>query len=157
MGWKVGVEFKQSPVHGMGIFARQGIKRGTRIWEVDASMRFDDAEALKRLSPERIAYALHGGYLHRPADRLVWYEDGMQYMNHAPGARANVGLTYWPELGLDHTIALRDIEAGEELFEDYGFWVDAGIGEFHWLAPLYREHCPGHIEFLQSLAPAMAA
>lgn len=81
----------------------------------------------------------------------------MQYMNHAPGPVANIGLTYWPSLTEDHTIALRDIEAGEELFEDYGFWADSGIEPGHWLYALYRDHCPKHLDFLCSLLPAKAA
>ncbi len=153
MGWTVNVDFRPSAVHGTGIFARKRIPAGTRIWEVDATMRFDRAAALRTLPPARLAFALHGGYLHRPADRFVWYEDGMQFMNHAAGARANTGLDYWPALGEDHSVALRDIAAGEELFEDYGFWAEAAFAESHWLAPLYRAGRPEHLAFLGGLGP----
>lgn len=156
MGWTVNVDFRPSAVHGTGIFARRRIPAGTRVWEVDATMHFARAADLKALSPARLAYALHGGYLHRPADRFVWYEDGMQFMNHAAGARANTGLAYWPTLTEDHSVALRDIAAGEELFEDYGFWAENGFSERHWLAPFYRAASTEHLAFLGGIAPVTA-
>jgi SET domain-containing protein len=151
LSWLVDVEFRESAVHGMGVYARKPIAAGTRLWRVDAATRISGREALAGLSLDRLAYALHGGYYHRGADALVWYEDGMQYMNHAPGALANAGLTFWPPVEDDHTVALRDIAAGEELFEDYGFWADSGVARGHWLEPFYRAACPGHLAFLRGL------
>lgn len=157
MSWLADVEFRRSAVHGMGIFARSRIEAGTRIWQVDGEMRRSDRAEMSALAPDRLAYALHGGYLHRPADRFVWYDDGMQYMNHASGARANAGLDHWPAVEKDHSVALRDIAAGEEIFEDYGFWADAGFAVGHWLEPLYRAACPDHLAFLRRLAPELIA
>jgi hypothetical protein len=74
--------------------------------------------------------------------------DGMQYINHGEGSAANVGLNYWPKLWDDHLIAIRDIEAGEELHEDYRSCLCAGMTPNHWLRPLYLEFAPGHFEFL---------
>lgn len=153
MSWTVEVEFRASRVHGAGVFARKDIAAGTRIWEVDAGMRFFEREALEALPPATLARALHGGYLHWPANRFVWYDDGMQFMNHASGPAANIGLDHWPQLMSDHTVALRDIAAGEELLEDYGFWAETGASQGHWMEPLYRAACPEHLAFLRSLAP----
>jgi SET domain-containing protein len=155
--WLVDVDFKCSPVHGMGVFARRPIAAGTRIWQVDPSMRFCDAAAMAALSPAQLRFALHGGYLHEPSGRFLWYTDGMQYMNHRAVPDANIGLGYWPELDKDHTIALRDIAAGEELFEDYTFWSDGGLSPDHWLYRLYRKHCPEHLAFLQTLTVSREA
>lgn len=157
MAWTVEVDFRKSSVHGTGVFARRPIRCGTRVWEVDSSMHFCGRDEMYALSPNKLSYALHGGYFHKPSGQFLWYTDGMQYMNHAAGAGANVGLTYWPALTEDHTIALRDIEAGEELFEDYGFWADAGIQPGHWLYALYSAHCPEHLTFLSSLVPSRVA
>ncbi len=109
------------------------------------------------LDPRTLRYALHGGYLHKPSDRFLWYTDGMQYMNHAPTPGANIGLGLWPPLSEDHTVALRDIAAGEELLEDYGFWSDGGLDPSHWLHALYQAHCPEHFAFLTSLEPLAEA
>jgi hypothetical protein len=151
LGWKVDVEFRNSTIHGTGIFARRPIAAGTRVWEVDQTMHFCERPQLAALDPESLRFALHGGYLHKPSGRFLWYTDGMQYMNHAAGARANIGLGTWPPLADDHCVALRQIAAGEELFEDYTFWCDGGLRPDHWLHRFYLDHCPEHYEFLAGL------
>ena len=141
MGWKVDVHFKQSNVHGIGVFATHRIAAGTPIWQVDATMRFADRRTLPALAPEELTFALLAGYLHRPSGRFVWYEDGMQFMNHGTGLAANVGLDHWPQRLLDDRMtALRDIEHGEELREDYAFCLDGGLAPDHWMRPLYLTH-----------------
>jgi hypothetical protein len=157
LGWNVDVTFESSPVHGVGVFARQPIPAGARVWQYDESMTVSDRHSIGRLEPRQLRYALHGGYLHKPSDRFLWYTDGMQFMNHAAGSLANVGLGTWPPLWDDHTVALRDIAAGEELFEDYGFWADGGLEPEHWLHPLYLGHCPEHFAFLSSLGALQVA
>ncbi|MFQ8430771.1 SET domain-containing protein-lysine N-methyltransferase [Amaricoccus sp. W119] len=151
MSWLVDVEFNSSPIEGTGVFAARPIKAGTRLWQFDDAMHVCDAAALARLSDEDLAFALHGGYLHGPSDLFLWYRDGMQFMNHAPGRAANVGLGFWPELRQDHCVALRDIAAGEELFEDYTFWSCAGLESGHWLHPFYMRGGRRHHRFLKSL------
>ena len=75
----------------------------------------------------------------------------MQFINHGCGSEANVGLDYWPKLRNDHIIAFRDIEPGEELREDYGSCLAAGLAPGHWLRHFYLKHCPGHYDFLLRL------
>lgn len=133
----------------MGIFAREPIKAGTRLWEYDSSMHACDEAAFERLTARERRFALHGGYLHKPSDTFLWYTDGMQFMNHRRDA--NAGLGSWPSLTDDHTIALRDIAAGEELTEDYTFWSDGGLAPDHWLNRFYLAHCPEHLAFLREL------
>jgi hypothetical protein len=157
LSWLVDVDFRTSPIHGTGVFARRRIRSGTVIWRYDPAMHACDRETMAALSPRTLAFALHGGYLHKPSGKFLWYEDGMQFMNHGEGRLANVGLAYWPALHDDHTIALRDIAPGEELREDYGFWADGGLAPGHWLEPLYRKHCPWHFDFLRTLEPALEA
>ncbi len=114
-------------------------------------MRIETPESLAALDAESLTYALKAGYLHAPSERFLWYSDGMQYMNHGRGLHANVGLHYWPELEHDHIVALRDISCGEELREDYGYCLAAGLGSDHWMRPLYLDHCRDHYEFLLGL------
>jgi len=151
LGWLVDVDFKNSSIHGMGIFARCPIKAGTRLWQYDDAMHACDEAAFERLTPRERRFALHGGYLHKPSDKFLWYTDGMQFMNHRCTPDANVGLGVWPALAEDHTLALRDIAAGEELTEDYTFWSDGGIATDHWLNRFYLAHCPEHLAFLHQL------
>jgi len=144
-------------VHGTGVFAHKLIPAGARIWEFDPGMHVCDRDAMRALPSHELRFALHGGYFHRTSGLFLWYRDGMQYMNHATGQAANVGLTFWPPLAADHTVALRDIAAGEELFEDYTFWADGGLAADHWLYNLYLEHCPEHFAFLSRLGALQIA
>lgn len=151
MGWNVGIEIKRSTVHGRGVFATEHIPAGTKVWQVDAAMPVCTSDTLPRLRPRVLAEALYGGYLHEPSGLFLWYKDGMEFMNHADAGRANVGLHYWPKLQDDHCVALRDIEPGEELREDYRICLRAGLAPDHWMAPLYRSFCPRHYGFLLGL------
>ena len=148
----VEVEFRTSPIHGIGIFARRPIPaRSAGVWQVDEAMHICDAAALAALEPSLLSFALHGGYLHKPSDKFIWYNDGMQYMNHMANLGANIGLGTWPPAEKDHCVALRDLAIGEELLEDYTFWSDGGVQSRHWLHRFYAEYCPEHFTFLQSL------
>jgi hypothetical protein len=151
LGWTVNVHLKRSGVHGIGVFASQHIPAGSKVWRVDGNMHVRDRKTLPLVPPEELTYALLAGYLHPPSGKFVWYEDGMQFMNHG-GWRANVGLHYWPQqLWDDHVVALRDIAPGEELLEDYTFCLDGGLARDHWMRSLYLAHCRGHYDFLLGL------
>ncbi len=117
-------------------------------------MHVETRNTFGKLDGRLISYALKAGYLHPPSGRFLWYTDGMQYMNHAAGRQANVGLHYWPDLEQDHILALRDIEAGEELREDYSGCLAGGLAPDHWLRPLYLAFCRDHYEFLLGLGLA---
>ena len=152
MSWLTRVEFRDSRIHGRGVFAAERIPAGTKIWAFDSNMIVAEGpQDLLRLPRPLLAFALHGGYLHHPSDRFVWYYDGMQYVNHAPAERANIGITEWTPLRQDNCSALRDIEIGEELLEDYAFWSVAKLNPNHWLRNVYARHCSDHYNFLLRL------
>lgn len=154
MGWNVDVEFRSSPLHGTGAFARCDIAAGTKVWQFDTSMNVGGLVELAALPPKMLAFALHGGYLHHPSGKFVWYADGMHLVNHASGAGANIGITEWTPLEEDNCTALRDIAAGEELLEDYAFWSVLSLDPEHWLPKLYRDFCPEHYAFLTQISEA---
>ena len=154
MGWNVNVAVKSSAVHGSGVFAAEPIAAGTKVWQFDASMQVCSRRRWPGWSRRRCRRALTAGYVHEPSGLFLWYRDGMQFMNHGDGRAANVGLHYWPKLRDDHIVALRDIEPGEELREDYRSCLRAGLAPDHWLAPFYRAHCPAHYRFLLGLIAA---
>jgi len=151
MGWTVDVAFRPSGTHGMGAFAAQDIAAGTKVWVFDKSMSVGEYCDLVKLTPAQIHFALHGGYLHHPSGKFVWYDDGMQYVNHADFPAANIGITEWTALEDDNCTALRDIAAGEELLEDYQFWSVLSLSHDHWLRRLYTEFCPEHYAFLMDI------
>ena len=154
MGWNVAVKFRPSARHGTGVFAARNIKAGTRVWEFDSSMLTLERRTMETLEPGILSQALLGGYLHEPTQIFIWYSDGMQFINHGPAGEANVGLDYWPAVEEDHIVALRDISAGEELLEDYGMCLRAGLAPGHWMQSLYLRFCPDHYAFLLATAAA---
>lgn len=151
MGWLTSVRFRPSGVHGMGAFAHKPIRAGEKVWTFDDSMHVMGPGELGGLDPDRLAFALHGGYFHAPAQKFVWYEDGMQFVNHADPPAANIGIHAWTPLAKDGCFALRDIAPGEELFEDYAFWSVFNLPQGHWMHAFYAEFCPGHYAFLASI------
>jgi uncharacterized protein len=151
MGWIVDVDFRKSPIHGTGAFARTRIPAGTKVWVFDDSMKVCGLPELAALTPSELEFALHGGYLHHPSGRFVWYDDGMHFVNHADSPYANIGISEWTPLREDNCTAMRDIEPGEELLEDYSFWSIFSLNREHWLRKLYRDFCPSHYAFLSSL------
>jgi hypothetical protein len=151
LGWNVNIEVKRSEVHGSGVFAAEPISAGTKVWQFDRSMHVCTRATMARLEPSTLSQALNAGYVHEPSELFLWYTDGMQFLNHADGRDANVGLHYWPRLTDDHIVALRDIAPGEELCEDYRNCLRAGLAPDHWLAPFYRVFSPAHYRFLLGL------
>lgn len=152
MAWMVNVAFLKSSLHGTGVFACDWIRAGTKVWEYDPSMSVETRKDMEKMDEKHLPYILKAGYLHKTSGKFLWYTDGMQFINHGVGSDANVGLDYWPKLERDHVVALRDIAPGEELREDYGMCLSAGLGPNHWLKPLYLAHCRDHYDFL--LRPA---
>ncbi|MEM0988044.1 MAG: SET domain-containing protein [Pseudomonadota bacterium] len=157
MTWEVPVEVTESPIHGMGVFAKEAIKAGTKVWSFDRSMYCCEPEELHLYDDENRRKALLGGYLHIPTEKFIWYEDGMQYVNHAEGMAANIGTPEWLPLDQDCCVATRDIQPGEEFFEDYGFWTIFNLPQNHWLRLMYLQDCPQHYFFMQSLADVRRA
>lgn len=95
---------------GVGVFATRRIPRGTLTWVLDPlDVVLPDA-AVQELDPLRRAVF----------DRYAWVEQGRwilcwdhgRYVNHACDANC-IGL------GVQFEIALRDIEEGEQLTDDY--------------------------------------
>ena len=157
MTWEVPVEFRGSSVHGMGVFACDAIKKGSIVWRVDRSMHICDKGDLQEYAPDTLHTALLSGYLHYQTEKFVWFTDGMQFMNHKPGILANVFTPDHDGLDEDCIIASRDIQPGDELYEDYGHWNVFNLPRDHWLRLLYLQSCPDHYMFMQHLAEERVA
>ena len=104
---------EKSPVHGFGVFAKESIKKGSKVWEFNPifDIRFTEDEferlpASVKLEIEHHLYQPeHGG--------VLYYESTMgRYMNHS--REPNVDFT---DVGVG--MATRDIKPGEELTCDY--------------------------------------
>jgi SET domain-containing protein len=109
---------KASPVHGLGVFARKFIPRGAIWW---AGKREDlieinrrQYEVLLASRPSRMLDDIHEHcYYDKALDRLLYICNNGRYINHSSTPNCAMHgdcLT---------SVALRDIDRGEELFEDY--------------------------------------
>lgn len=110
-----------SRIHGTGLFTLERIPKDGVIWRYrqgfDLRMSREEFIVSARHVREdwlRFAYVSRfSGLLVRSADDYVW-------MNHSHEANVGVSPIFEPPEGYD--IALRDIEAGEELSFDYSWF-----------------------------------
>lgn len=114
----VRTEKKQSPIHGIGLFAAEPIREGTPTWRFTAGI--DQAihpEIVDRLPEEARPVFLTYAYLDIQTGLYVLCADDARFMNHSdePNVRGDYDLD--GVFGVD--VASRDIAAGEELLCDY--------------------------------------
>lgn len=109
---------QSSEIHGTGLFAAEPIPAGTPTWRftpgLDLALHPDAVSALPDISRSWfVTYA----YWDIQTGLYVLCADDARFMNHSDDP--NVGGNYdaEPVFGMD--VALRDIEAGEELTCDY--------------------------------------
>lgn len=110
-----------SRIHGMGLIAKQFIPAGTRVWELRPG--FDvilTEEQLAELSPaaqEQVRYYCYGNY--DPAQKVyILSSDDDRFTNHSDNPN-----TAMQESGRV-TVAVRDIQPGEEITWDYRPWTE---------------------------------
>jgi len=111
-------KIKESPIHGIGLFADQYIPRGTEIW------RFTDGFDTKFTREEITAFPeLLQVYIAKYAwksvksDLYCFSADNGKYFNHSENP--NVLSEYRDNEQEVITVAVRDIEVGEELLDNY--------------------------------------
>ena len=100
----------KSAIHGLGVFAGEFIRKGTKIWRfVDG---FDRAYSLKEFArlpkPARDFIRLHG---YKVDGEIILTADHDHHMNHSDDPN-----TY---LHNGYAIACRDIAKGVEITNDY--------------------------------------
>lgn len=105
-------ELKPSPIHGRGVFAAEFIPKGTRVWEYREGFDHRVSKAFVDSLPDPArSTLLHysafwgGGY--------VISADDARFLNHPE----TPNLQTFADPDVD--VALRDIQVGEELLEDY--------------------------------------
>jgi uncharacterized protein len=108
-----------SPIHRIGLIAQAFIPKGTKIWDFmpgfDVLIREVDME---RLPPHTQEQVIYWAYFHLATRTFVLSSDDDRFTNHSDAP--NTG-------GLDYTVALQDIQAGEEITNNYN---DLGLLNF---------------------------
>ncbi|MFY9620648.1 MAG: SET domain-containing protein [Pyrinomonadaceae bacterium] len=110
----VRTELKASRIHGYGLFAAERIAAGRVIWRFTPGL--DAAVPLESIASQpSIIRDFINRYcsLDPPRNRFVVYMDDTRFINHS--FQPNV----WLDQEHDILVASRDIEAGEEITEDY--------------------------------------
>lgn len=117
----VNTELRPSPIHGLGVFAAEFIPAGTIVWRFQPDFDFRVSEesvaALPELARQKLLHysaKWGGGY--------VISADDARFMNHSE--QANLKTLDEP----DSDVAIRDIQVGEELLEDYREFDDTFEG-----------------------------
>ncbi len=99
------IEIKQSPIHGMGAFAAKAFKKGETVivWDASRALSLEEFDALPK---EQKPYVANLG------GKLVLMHSPAKFINHS--CTPNI-----TPAGEGRDVALRDIEAGEEILADY--------------------------------------
>jgi len=115
----VDVEVKESNIHGMGVFAKDNIGKGTIVWQFtsghDQRISKDEFDKL----PDK-AELVHVAYLSPASGQMVYPPKGDPacYTNHSPNN--NLSTVFDMSVSVEpYFIANRDIKAGEELTNNY--------------------------------------
>lgn len=103
---------RQSSVHGLGLFTSEAILQGTPVWRyTDGCDCHVPKYVVDRLPEPGRSNVKHFAYLFE--DQYVVSGDNTRFINHS--SEPNIGSGG----NIDEFVALRDIDAGEELLEDY--------------------------------------
>jgi SET domain-containing protein len=89
-------------------------------------------EEMRKLPKEKLEATLWGGYAHDPSQKWIELRDGASFTNHSdkPNCEANWSDDPWDE----EMTTIRDIKAGEEIFEDYGCVAPNNAPSLHCLS-----------------------
>lgn len=130
-------EVRDSPIHGLGLFAKIAIPKGAVWWHA----RRDDVLLLDRrayqtlvrskqstLTEQMLAAILTYSYYADDSDALIMCLDNARFVNHSlePNSRALPGADRL------RSVALRDIAAGEEIVENYLDYAPCPWAELRW-------------------------
>lgn len=101
-----------SKIHGLGLIAHEFIPKGTVVWKLvpgfDIILSQDELQKLPPVVQEQVA---HYGFFHADINRHVLCADDDRFTNHSDNANIRCYS--------DHAVAVRDIQDGEEITDNY--------------------------------------
>eukprot|EP01041_Mallomonas_annulata_P010141 gene10141-21152_t len=131
-GFQIKYEIKESsPIMGLGIFTTQFIPKGTLIWKYKQNenvLAYKGYEAVKQrlaeLNKEEQDFFMSHVYLYDGVVNEI-IDDG-KFWNHSESPNTGYGssssTTTGEDIDWNSSYAMRDIQAGEELLDDYGIY-----------------------------------
>ena len=101
----------KSPIHGVGVFAKEDIAKGTIVWEYnplfDITIRKPQLHGL----PEHVLHWFATYTMTDPSGDFMISIDNHKYTNHSLEPNCGQSDAFW--------IASQDIKKGEEMTYDY--------------------------------------
>jgi SET domain-containing protein len=116
----VRTELKPSAIEGNGLFAAEWISEGQVIWSFTPGLDIVFPRALRE-SLHPVVQDFLNKYCSRDGEYLTVYADNTRFINHSRQSN-----TRWDDEAAV-LVASRDIEAGEEITEDYYVVEWAGL------------------------------
>ena len=110
--FRVATYVTRSSIHGFGVFAAQRIRKGAIIWEFDDGADWILTEQEIAAFPPKLRAQMESWTYQAEDGSYVLCSDSAKFMNHSFEPNCN-------DDGDKSTIAIRDIEPGEELTCDY--------------------------------------
>ena len=116
----VPIAVRDSPIHGLGVFAAAFVPKGTVVWQFDPGIdRRFPVEWVQR-QPEHVRrFIASYAVLNLDGKSYTLTGDQTLFVNHS--AASNIGPA--PDIvvnGEEVVVATRDIQAGEEITVNYG-------------------------------------
>jgi SET domain-containing protein len=106
----------KSKIEGTGVFAEEFVPKGTLIWKYqegfDSTTSDEQFEKLPKLAQD---YLLHYGYYNKAEGGYVLCGDDARFTNHSSTPKMQA-------LNKTDSIAIEDINIGEEITEDYNYF-----------------------------------
>lgn len=121
-------KIKPSAVHGLGLFAEQFIPKGAVVWKFSPLMDRELTPAqFNELSKEEQDYLLYYGYFSKKSGNYHLSFDDVKFINHStePNVAADVSAVDEIEYPV---IAIKDIQPGEEILQNYKDFEESGHG-----------------------------
>jgi SET domain-containing protein len=106
---------KNSPIHGIGLFASKFIPKDTLVWELNTKfdLIFNESEfdLLHQNAKDSIVFY---GHFQKEEGGYILCSDDARFFNHStePNCKSQIGKTY----------AIKDINVGEEITDNYMEW-----------------------------------
>jgi SET domain-containing protein len=121
----VPTRLRQSPIHGIGVFAVDPVAKGQAVWQFQQGLDMEFSPDIVEGLPAHVqTFFSHYGYLDRNVKRIILCFDDARFVNHSD--EPNIATDYAQDpYGLD--VALRDISPGEELTMNYAGFEETAL------------------------------
>jgi len=130
-------ELRSSPIHGIGVFLLEDVKKGDVIWRFDSRIdRIYSEDELDSLPPRMQEFLRTYSIWHQAAGLWVLCGDNSRHFNHSDTPN-----TLSQGIAFGDDIAAHDMPAGTELTSDYATICDTfrtGIADINFGAAAAR-------------------